>query len=233
MFETFYSHNTIKLYTAIFGSLFADLKLERSDEEITIPLMYGTGSKALIYNKARTKLKDKDLRIKSILPRMAFTLESWEYDPTRQFNKKTVLKSPIVDDNVFTQKNPVPYKFNYRLILKTKTLSECLQVVEQILTSFDPYVNVNVEDNPDLSISNNIQIKLVSSGFNDDMGSTEESRSVEVSFDFVLDGYLYKQTSGRNSIIKEIDISFFDDIKMTNELTSEHIHLDENDLWVN
>lgn len=228
MFETFYSHETIRLYTSLFGTLFNELKVSKAGKIVGIPLSYLGGDKTHIRTNESTMLDGESARIKLPLPRMTFNLVDWSRDPARQTPKLNRIRENLTDTvksegSIKAQYNRVPYVFNFVLSVKTKTLQEIFQVVEQIEANFDPSVHVKVKDNPDLDQNSAIEIRLVGSTFDDrSEGSWEEAESHECTFNFELFGWLYKRTDS-GKIINQVDVEFHKLVDFTEEWVSEHI----------
>lgn len=197
----------------IFGSVFNDMKIVRSDgKTIKVPIAYAPGQK---YNERLDERPDLDtIQYRKRTPRMAFRLVGWSRDISRIKNKRLKLDNRDQVDLVTTdpsfQYNRVPYKFNFSLEITTKYLDDMLQIVEQILAAFNPSIQVVVNDNPDLGKDSTFKINMEDSQMEDQFeGSFEESRELTTMFNFTLDGYIYQQTND-SSVIRTVYVDYFD-----------------------
>lgn len=210
--QPFY-HQTIKLYTSVFGTLFNDMSIVRKDgKTIKVPLYYAEKQPA---NVRMDQNEDPNAaRYKRRVPRLAYKLTDWRKDSTRQKNKMHQLTNQHAlagtDTTTKTQYNRVPYTFDFELVAVTKYIDDLLQIVEQIAVYFNPSIQVVVNDNPDLSDESAITITMTdSTKMQPFEGSFEDEREIEATFNFTLDGYLYMPTSD-SSIIKTIYLNYYD-----------------------
>ena len=144
---------------------------------------------------------------------MSFKLNSLVRDPVRLANRMYKLTEDIDRTNelgVKTQYNRVPFLFNYTLSLKTKTIDDMLQLIEQIVVYFNPSLRVIVKDNPELDYTSAITVKILDTGVEDiSEGSFEGEESLEANMQFELEGWLYMPTATTKVITKSI-INVFD-----------------------
>lgn len=188
MFGTHFDHKTIRIYNTVFGSLFNNIDIIREDGKvIPIPIAFGTGAKHFLLKRDN---EGKEREIAITMPRMSFNLEAMNHDIARQGNKTGILQN-----DVNTQYNRVPYDFIYTLSIKTKTIDEGHQILEQILPYFTPILNIKVKDSADLNIVSTIPIRLDSvSPIDTYEGSLEEGRELTWDLSFNLKGWIYQQT---------------------------------------
>ena len=212
--EQHFYHKTIRLYTAVFGTLFNELKIYREEDNkyIKVPLSYAGDQKHNVRNQQNPDPNAR--RYKMRTPRMAFRLVGWQKDDARITNRNHKLQNTSVNrdtvNGVSSQYNRVPYNFQYELRVKVKFMDDLNQIVEQILAYFNPSISIKVTDNPDMQGDTALQISLMDSNMEDQFeGDFEESRLLEASFNFELKGYIYLPTSD-SSIIKEVTINYYD-----------------------
>ena len=90
MFGDHFYHETIKRSVSVFGTMFNNISIKRSDGTLMkVPLAYGPRQKWI------ARLQQVDLsttRTALSLPRMGFELTSIEYDSARKLTKRTQLK---------------------------------------------------------------------------------------------------------------------------------------------
>ena len=145
-----YNYDQIIRKTVIgFGTLFNNLEIRRYNDDNTtyqrmkVPLAYGPRSKFL----ARLTEQPELGRPNAIsLPRMSFEMNGISYDSSRK-------QSPINytttggDATKGVKKTfvPVPYNLGFELSVITRTQEDSLQIVEQILPTFQPSFNLSIK----------------------------------------------------------------------------------------
>ena len=210
-----YYHQTIRKYVAVFGTLFNDLNIERTNasgtvtEKIKIPLAYGPKQKWLLAMSDTTASR-KVTATRS--PRMGFALTSVDYDSVRKLN--TVGKNWAANSSLSTtttllsQFNPVPYNFAFDLFILVKNAEDGTQILEQILPYFTPEFTVTVNTIPDMGIKADIPIVLNSSSVADEYeGDLATRRTITWTLSFTLKGYIYPDIKS-SSIIKTVEVNF-------------------------
>lgn len=210
--ENHFYHKTISLLTGVFGSIFDEIKITRKDgSSILVPIAYSVKRK---YNVRNDQNADPNaVRYKMQLPRMGFKLTGLQREPLRTNNKLYPLVENLDRTQVTqlkSQLNRVPFTFGYSLSIKTKTIDDMLQIIEQILVYFNPTLRVTVKDNPDLDYSSAITVKLLDTGLEDiSEGSFDGEESLESTLQFELEGWLYMPTQTSKVITKSI-VNLFD-----------------------
>ena len=210
-----YYHQTIRKYVAVFGTLFNDLNIERTNasgtvtEKIKIPLAYGPKQKWLLAMSDTTASR-KVTATRS--PRMGFALTSVDYDSVRKLNtvgKNWAANSSLsTTTSLLTQFNPVPYNFAFDLFILVKNAEDGTQILEQILPYFTPEFTVTVNTIPDMGIKADIPIVLNSSSVADEYeGDLATRRTITWTLSFTLKGYIYPDIKS-SSIIKTVEVNF-------------------------
>jgi len=210
--ENHFYHKTISLLTGVFGSIFDEIKIVRKDgSSILVPIAYSVKRK---YNVRNDQNADPNaVRYKMQLPRMGFKLTGLQRESLRTNNKLYPLVENLDRTQVTqlkSQLNRVPFTFGYSLSIKTKTIDDMLQIIEQILVYFNPTLRVIVKDNPDLDYSSAITVKLLDTGLDDiSEGSFDGEELLESTLQFELEGWLYMPTQTAKIITKSI-VNLFD-----------------------
>ena len=92
MFGTHFYHKKLRKSVAVFGALFNNLYVIRTDasnqviSQIKVPLSYGPKRKFLSRIRENPDL-DTDTKVSIKLPRMSFEITSIQYDASRQLQK--------------------------------------------------------------------------------------------------------------------------------------------------
>ena len=96
----------------------------------------------------------------------------------------------------------------YALTIRSKTIEEAFQIVEQVISAFDPQVSVHLLDSKDLEIDRDITVKLESGYSLDDNyeNSQEDVRFIEINLSFTVKGYIYKRTN-EVPIVLEVSVN--------------------------
>lgn len=211
--HTFY-HNVIRKYIILFGTLFNDIHITRSNSSgtqidlIKVPLSYAPKEKILSRVDADP---DIDRQAAVVLPRLAFEMQSMEYDGTRKL--PTTIKRVTADadypSKLTYQYVPVPYNLKFKLYIFVKNAEDGTKIVEQILPFFTPDWTSTIELIPEMSITADIPIVLNSIDTEDSYtGNFETRRSLIWTLDFTLKGYVYGPVR-KTGIIKFANTNFY------------------------
>lgn len=218
----FYFATQRKLIIA-FGSMFTNIEIARYSENgnkgdiekiIKVPLGYGPSQKWLrfIRENINPKVPNAKTRIKISAPRIAFELMDVQYDEKRKLITTNRLRGSgrVRDDAVsvvLSQYNPVPYNFSFRVTVITENKDDAFQILEQILPSFSPSVNLVVKDIPELDpeIVSDIPVILAGTSKEDPYtGFGEDDRLITHTMDFVVKAWLYPVVTDAEVIKKVI-----------------------------
>ena len=199
MFGTHFYHQRIRKSVAVFGTLFNNLYVLRTDSsdqvisQIKVPLSYGPKRKFLERIRENPDL-DTDTKVAIKLPRMSFEIISIAYDAQRQLQKT----------NNFTQNGSsvnlrnkfysfVPYTIGFQLSIYAKNQDDALQIVEQILPTFNPQYTLTIKPFSDYpNVKEDVPITLTGVDFSDDYEGTLEARRTIIytlSFDMRVNFY--------------------------------------------
>lgn len=204
--QTFY-FGTIRKYVTLFGTLFDDILIERTDSAgditalIKVPITYGPKDKML----ART-LADPDIDRQTAtptLPVMSFEMTNISYDGSRKLN---TIRRTVVSDNdpnrMKYQYAPVAYNIGFRLHVYVKNAEDGTKIIEQILPYFTPDWTTTVQLIPEMDITLEIPVILDRISQEDSYdGQFKERRALTWTLDFTLKGYMYGPIK-KGSIIK-------------------------------
>jgi hypothetical protein len=218
MFGNSFYNQTTRRYVAIFGTLFNDISIGRSNnagtetQRFKVPVNYGPMQKFL------SKLEqDPRLDAQAIsLPRISFELVSMQYDGDRKLTNRVMNKKQVTAaDRVRTQFTPAPYNLNFQLNIMTKYLEDGSKILEQILPFFKPEFTVTAKliDNMDMLVDIPIVLNSVSSEDTYE-GSYDTRRALIWTLDFTLKGYYYGPTSEKK-IIKFANTNIYSSMTAT------------------
>ena len=189
MFGTHFYHQKIRKCVAIFGALFNNIYVVRQNGQVKVPLSYAPKQKYLERIRENPDLsQNSQVAIK--LPRMSFEITSFSYDATRQLTKLSnfnTLGTAITNRQKFY--SPVPYNINFQLNVYAKTQDDALQIVEQILPTFNPQYSLTIKpfatEYP--NFKEDIPIVIQGLSFSDDFeGAMEQRRTIIYTLDFEM-----------------------------------------------
>ena len=229
MFGTHFYHEKTRKAVAIFGRLFNNIYVLRKNaagaviSQIKLPLAYAPKSRYIDRLRENPNLStDEDVAIK--LPRASFEISGIQYDTTRQLTKLSNFSQPGSQINKRTKMySPVPYNINFILNIYAKTHDDALQVVEQILPTFNPQYTVTVKPFPD-KYSNFVEdIPIIIQGvdFTDDYdGSLQNRRTIIYTLTFEMKLQYYGPLDAESAVITESQVDLFTDLASINDSDS-------------
>jgi hypothetical protein len=214
-----YYNQTTRRYIAIFGTLFNNISIGRSnnagseEQRFKVPVNYGPMQKFL------SKIEqDPDLQAQAItLPRISFELTSMNYAGDRKLTNYTMTSQgiPGTNDVVRTQLAATPYDLEFSLNIMAKYSEDATKIVEQILPFFKPEFTVTATMIDTMDTSLDIPIILNSINSEDTYeGSYDERRAIIWTLQFTLKGYYFGPISNKK-IIKFIDVNSYTTLTAT------------------
>lgn len=216
--RTFY-HESLRKYVILFGTLFNDVWINRTDsagnvkQALKVPLSYGPREKFLARIEGLAANDDPMLQqVATVLPRMGFEMNSFTYAADRKLPtiNKFARGRGTVEDNERYQFNPVPYDIGFSLSIFVKNTTDGTKIIEQILPYFTPEWTTTVQllDDPDVTLDIPLYITDISQ---DDVyeGSFEERRALIWTINFVMKGVLFGPVM-RSPVIKLANVDIAD-----------------------
>jgi len=195
MLGTYFYHEKIRKWVAMFGRMFNDIYVIRTNSsgaavsQVKVPLSYAPKQKYLERIRENPDLYN-DTKVAVKLPRMSFEITNFAYDTSRQLTKTSTFNT-VASENTKRKKffPPVPYTINFQLNVYAKSQDDALQIVEQILPYFNPQYTLTVKpfptDYPDFK--EDIPIIIQGVGFQDDFeGQMESRRTIIYALDFEM-----------------------------------------------
>jgi len=211
MFGQTWSHDTIRKYVILFGTLFDSIYINRKNnagetvQTLKIPLNYGPKEKFLARLNSDSTLSQSTA---ITLPRMAFDMTTMNYAGERKPNTiNRLTKAYTADKNQISyQYAPVPYDFTFSLYIMVKNADDGTQIIEQILPYFTPEWTATVNLVPAIDGKYDIPIILNDVSMEDTYeGNFETRRAIIYTLTFTVKGWLFGPTK-TSEIIKEIDV---------------------------
>ena len=231
MLGNYFYNATIKRVVSVFGTLFNNVKIARHDStnkqtnQIHVPISYGPKEKFLARIKGgEAGLRNVTTGIAIKLPRMSFEMNSIQYDSSIKLNKLN--RTHVIDrsnDPISGTKTTlfqsVPYQIGMSLSIYSKNQDDALQVLEQILPTFNPEYTVTIKDIDGPGSKTDVPFILNSISLEDDYeGDLQTRRAVIYTLDFTIKAR-FAPGVGRSAIIKRVQtqLADFDVISDTNQ----------------
>jgi hypothetical protein len=213
MFGHKFYHGTIRKYIQIFGNMFNDTTITRTNTdgsegpEIHVPITYSAKDKMLARVKQNPNL-DNEAAV--VLPRMSFEIKSMRYAPRSKLNPLGRIVRESTDANKFQYNyNPVPYDFEIKLYVYARYAEDGTKIIEQILPFFTPEWNQTIIGLAEQDLSVDIPIVLNDTNSENTYEGEFKDRQVIVwTLDFTLKGYLWGPIVNKK-IIKFVNTHFY------------------------
>jgi len=217
MFGNYFYHERIRKSVAIFGRLFNNIYVVRKDasggvlNQLKVPLAYAPRMKYLERIRENPSLED-DTRVAIKLPRMSFEITDINYDLTRQLTKVSNFNTKGVSSDK-RQKfySPVPYNIGFQLNIYAKSQDDALQMVEQILPTFNPQYTVSIYPFKDIypNFVEDVPIAITGVTFSDDFeGPLETRRTIIYTLNFEMKIQFYGDIENKD-IIRRSDAHLY------------------------
>jgi hypothetical protein len=217
MFGGHFYHEKTRKAVALFGKLFNNLYVVRKNSsgavisQVKVPLAYAPKSKYLERLRENPDLTN-DTKVAIKLPRMSFEITAFSYDNQRQLTKTnhfTQFGTANTNRNKFL--TDVPYVLSFQLNIYAKTQDDALQLVEQILPTFNPQYSVTMKPFSDFpSILEDVPVTILGVSFSDDFeGELGARRTLVYTIDFEM-RIKYHSATNTGKIIRDSRAKIFD-----------------------
>jgi len=209
LYNEYFYHKTIFKSVATFGTLFNDITVKRKTssgntvKELKVPLSYAPRGKFL------AKIQDDGSANKNTaitLPRLSFEMTSFSYDSERKLNSLGVRYNTTQDDKEKSMHNPVPYNIGFSLNVYVEHFDEGLQIIEQIVPFFSPYLNIPsklIYD--DMGIVDDVPVLLNDVSLEENYeGQFEDRRVIMWRLNFTLKTNIFKPVK-ESDLIRQVE----------------------------
>jgi hypothetical protein len=198
MFGQNFYFSTIRKYVTLFGTLFDDISIIRTDKNntpvavIKVPITYAPKEKMLARLQQDPNIDRPSATVP--LPYMSFEMTGLKYDSSRKLNTIGRISSAnnSINNKYNYQYNPVPYDIGFRLYVYVKNAEDGTKIIEQILPFFTPDFTTTLKLIPELEVKMDIPTVMNSISQDDTYdGSFTERRAIIWTLDFTMKGYIY------------------------------------------
>lgn len=213
MFGHVFYHDTIRKYVILFGTLFNDVYIRKTDgvdttQTIKVPISYGPKQKFLARLTQDPQL-NRPVAIQ--LPRMGFELTKISYASERKLPtiNKIAVQNASDPGKLSYQYMPVPYDLDFNLYIMVKQARDGTRILEQILPFFTPDWTATL--NLDSTMQHKYDVPVILNNVsNEDSyeGNFVERRALIWTLTFTLKGYIFGPTRTSKSI-KNVGINLY------------------------
>jgi len=225
MYGQHFYNETTRRYVAVFGTLFNDIQIGRSNnagteiQRITVPINYAPMQKLL----ARLE-QDPNLTAPAItLPRMSFEITGMTYNGDRKLTSLTrQVKGNAADNGSLSSLYaPAPYDIEFQLNIMTKNTEDGSKILEQIIPYFKPDVTVSVKIIDSLETYIDIPIILNNVALEDTYeGDFQTRRALIWTLNFTMKAYFFGPTTAKK-VIKFTDVNVMPDTAVMTSTATE------------
>lgn len=226
----YYFASVRKTVTA-FGTLFNNIKMARTAEvngagttikTIKVPIAYAPAQSYISWLRGAHSISrstDGEAVISKTLPRMAYALKSMTFDKTRALGSmgrinnstETLIGSPATRSTVKSMLQPMPWNFDFELLIVSKNLDDGYNIMEQILPNFKPTFPLTVNFVPGLELK--LDVPVVFNGITQSDNyelQIGEKRLITWTLDFTAKSYIFPPLSDIGLIKRVINPMFSD-----------------------
>jgi hypothetical protein len=175
---------------------------------IKVPIQYANKEKFQARVEADANL---DRPYSVLLPRISFEITSLSYDGKRKLPtiQKIIKKISDESNQLQYQFMPVPWDINFQLNIYVKKTEDGTKIVEQILPFFTPTFTVKLNIIPEMDVTVDIPITLMSTKYQDLNYDKDWNHRVQLwTLDFNMKCYLYGPIK-KTAIIKIANTTFY------------------------
>lgn len=206
-------HEHIERFIIAFGELFTGITIQKHDENgnkiqsYTVPVEYAPKNKWVSRLREQNDLQANQVKI--TLPRIAFEMTDIRYAPERKIGVNGTYAIGNIGGMRGKIYPPTPYDVVFSVYIATKDQHDALQIVEQIVPYFQPYMTLNYEILPEYQIKKDIQITIDAYQTEDTFeGSPEDQRTITQIFTFSAQMDFFGPTMASPAIIKNAFVEF-------------------------
>lgn len=210
---TYHYDNQMRSYIVQFMAVFAGLKVsvgendfEKQSNLIDVPIRYGSIDRVVAAIKA-DNTQNKPIR----LPTMAAYLAGIQMAPEARkgvnvVERRTYLQNGRAFPNdlkVIEREQPIPYTAIFNLSIMTSNSDQHYQILEQILTLFNPILQIQTSDEV-LDWKRITTVELTDVGLEENYPMGTDNRVIQTTLSFVVPIYLAPPTVINKNYVAEI-----------------------------
>lgn len=205
---SYYYAETLRNITVSLLERFSHMEVHRFNKEhtevvktIEVPIAF-----APVEKTQQDRLEDYTVEPQSTgqryylqVPRLALNFNGLSYDPNRAISVNEGRYFPDTSaegkllNRLYQDAMPTPYNFQYTISIRTDSLADFSQIIENIIPYFNPKLYLRVKEFSFLNIERNLSVVLndVSPDFTDELDK-QSMRQINGTITFTIEGYVYK-----------------------------------------
>ena len=221
---SFYYAQTLKAITIALLSKFDGMQVHRYSSDgktiikiINVPITFAPVEKIQQDRLENYTAEPESTGRRSYLqvPRIALTLNSITYAPERaigvneyRYFADSSGANGLVNA-LFSDFEPAPYNYTYTLFLRTDSMSDWSQMIENIIPYFNPKLYLRVKEFSFLNIERDLQVILntVNPEFTDELDKNSQ-RQLNGSVVFTVEGWAYKPIA-TSKLVKVVNTRYY------------------------
>ena len=210
--DSYYYDEQLRSYIVQFAAIFAGMQVmvgwneDNEPELIKVPIKNASMDRVVGHIKGENT-QNKPLR----LPIMSFHLTGIEMAPERrkaigQTKRNTYMPTGGVfpdDLKVIYQRQPVPYTAQFELGIWSSNQYQHHQIIEQILTLFDPLIQIQTTDEV-FDTTRLTSVELVDVRLDENVPQGADRRLIQTRMGFIVPIYLSTAIDARSNYVKDI-----------------------------
>ena len=210
-FNYFYEHQ-LKSYIVQFAAVFAGMKVSIGKNENEEPRLISVPIKNASQDRVVGAIKGENTQNKPIrLPLMSFQLMTVEQAPELRKGIGTSRRATMMptgglypdDFEVISQRMPVPYRINFELKIWASNQDQHYQIIEQILSIFDPIIQIQISDDI-MDWTSITTVELTDIRFDEAVPMGVDRRVIQTGMTFTVPVHLTLPANIRTNVIHDI-----------------------------
>lgn len=213
--KVWYSPNVIRSITLGLEDMFNDIKVRRFEKdfitvvkEIPVPIHSSPKTKEY-YERKEDYTSNGGTRYYQQVPALALVFTGMNHAPNRAVspNETRMFPFPVdesVDPDYFKDYQPTPYDYTYELRIRTESMSDYIQIIEQILPYFNPSLTLRMKEIPFLDVARNLRVTMDATGVTlpEELSGTDMNQ-IDGTLNLTIEGWMYRPiTNGQ--FLKEL-----------------------------
>ena len=221
---SYYYAETLRGITVALLERFSHMEVHRFNKEhteivktIDVPIAF-----APVEKTQQDRLEDYTVEPQSSgqryylqVPRLALNFNGISYDPSRaisvnegRYFADTSAEGKAIN-SVFTDAQPTPYNYQFTLSIRTDSLNDFSQIVENIIPYFNPKLYLRVKEFSFLNVERDLSVVLndVSPNFTDELDK-QSMRQIDGAITFTIEGWMYRPVSS-GKLVKVIKTRYW------------------------
>lgn len=211
--ETYYYDSQLRSYMVQFMAVFAGLKVsvgendfEKQSHLIDVPIRYGSSDRVVNAIKS-----ENTTNMPIRLPTMAAYMTGIQMAPDSRKGVSVVERRSYLergkafpnDLKVIEREQPIPYRAVFDLSIMTSNTNQHYQILEQILTLFNPIIQIQTSDDA-LDWKRLTTVELDNIGLEENYPAGTDARIIQTTLTFTVPIYLAPPTVINRNYVGEI-----------------------------